>query len=541
MASVDENSSLGGKVGARKTFDSSEVDLKSEVIPPNVVGDLSDTAVSNNHSDRLSIACKDCGTEEEQGDLTPKNSRQQCLLTESKSYVNSNENIASGSQPEESDLKEDAGTHDLSTENRAEAGGEPEMGQSFTGCIASKGFGDNFEKIHQSGEREIGKKGGKGELHPLGNAAKVPKDLDPQEDSLKKRERQHLSERWKDTAGRPQHGGGNRPHTDDQGESCGLVQSLSHQEEDMYRSEGTIDKMPIGERRELVDYSCREWKGSTAKTKKIKKAYLELSGKGYFDIRRVRGDNYCGLRATLFQAFWKKIYIFDSTVKITELPHVLYQRNKGLIENWTFANREVKGRCNQASLVICLQNLENEWLKACTFEAANAENFCKDLFNQLGVTEWRLYEAVKLLMLWKAVDLYEMQQRGEDVPLFATLMFARETSLKPLSFLINHLNHVGSSGGLEQVEMCLLGYTLGITIRAFRLYMFGTEEFQVCYPESEPARGGGAVERPEVAIVTEDDRHYNVLLPSPNQPPCGHGEQPPLGHSKQRARSPHAL
>nr|XP_032823314.1 ubiquitin thioesterase otulin isoform X3 [Petromyzon marinus] len=462
MASVDENSSLGGKVGARKTFDSSEVDLKSEVIPPNVVGDLSDTAVSNNHSDRLSIACKDCGTEEEQGDLTPKNSRQQCLLTESKSYVNSNENIASGSQPEESDLKEDAGTHDLSTENRAEAGGEPEMGQSFTGCIASKGFGDNFEKIHQ-------------------------------------------------------------------------------REEDMYRSEGTIDKMPIGERRELVDYSCREWKGSTAKTKKIKKAYLELSGKGYFDIRRVRGDNYCGLRATLFQAFWKKIYIFDSTVKITELPHVLYQRNKGLIENWTFANREVKGRCNQASLVICLQNLENEWLKACTFEAANAENFCKDLFNQLGVTEWRLYEAVKLLMLWKAVDLYEMQQRGEDVPLFATLMFARETSLKPLSFLINHLNHVGSSGGLEQVEMCLLGYTLGITIRAFRLYMFGTEEFQVCYPESEPARGGGAVERPEVAIVTEDDRHYNVLLPSPNQPPCGHGEQPPLGHSKQRARSPHAL
>ncbi|XP_078459813.1 ubiquitin thioesterase otulin isoform X3 [Lampetra planeri] len=294
------------------------------------------------------------------------------------------------------------------------------------------------------------------------------------------------------------------------------------------------NKIPIGERRELVDYSCQEWKGSTAKTKKIKKAYLELSSKGYFDIRRVRGDNYCGLRATLFQAFCKQIHIFDSTVQITELPNVLYRRNKELIENWTFANREVKGRCNQASLLICLQNLKNEWLKACTFEPADAENCCKDLFNQLGVTEWRLYEAVKLLMLWKAMDLFEMQQRGEDVPLFATLMFARETSVNPHSFLLNHLNHVGSSGGLEQVEMCLLGYTLGITIRAFRLYMFGTEEFQVCYPESEPARGGGgAVERPEVAIVTEDDRHYNVLLPSPDQPPLGHSKQPPHGNSNQ--------
>ncbi|XP_078735078.1 uncharacterized protein LOC144949080 [Lampetra fluviatilis] len=529
MASVDENSSLGGKVGARKDFASSEVDTnKSDV------DDLSDTAVGNSHSGRLSIPCKLCGTVKEQGDLTPQDSGQQRRLAESKSYANSNENIASESPPEESHLKGDAGTHDLSTEHSAEAAGESEMGQSLTGCIGSKGFRHDLETFRQSGEGETGKKGGKGELHHMGNAAKGHKDLDSKEDYLKKRERQDFPEEWKGPTGRPQQGGGNRPHTDHQDESYGLVQSLSHQEEDMYRSEGTIDKIPIGERRELVDYSCQEWKGSTAKTKKIKKAYLELSSKGYFDIRRVRGDNYCGLRATLFQAFCKQIHIFDSTVQITELPNVLYRRNKELIENWTFANREVKGRCNQASLLICLQNLKNEWLKACTFEPADAENCCKDLFNQLGVTEWRLYEAVKLLMLWKAMDLFEMQQRGEDVPLFATLMFARETSVNPHSFLLNHLNHVGSSGGLEQVEMCLLGYTLGITIRAFRLYMFGTEEFQVCYPESEPARGGGgAVERPEVAIVTEDDRHYNVLLPSPDQPPLGHSKQPPHGNSNQ--------
>ncbi|XP_061411931.1 LOW QUALITY PROTEIN: uncharacterized protein LOC133345305 [Lethenteron reissneri] len=527
MASVDENSSLGGKVGARKDFASSEIDTNKSEVKPSNVDDLSDTAVGNSHS---AIPCKVCGTVKEQGDLTPQDSGQQRRLAKSKSYANSNENIASESPPEESDLKGDAGTYDLSTEHWPEAAGESEMGQSLTGCIGSKVFHDDRETIHQRGEGETGKKGGKDELHHMGNAAKGHKDLDYKEDYPKKRERQHIQERWNDTTGRPPQGGGNGPHTDDQDES-GLVQSLSHQEEDMYRSEGTIDKISIGERRELVDYSCQEWKGSTAKTKKIKKAYLELSSKGYFDIRRVRGDNYCGLRATLFQAFCKQIKIFDSTVQITELPNLLNQRNKGLIENWTFANREAKDRRNQASLVICLQNLKNEWLKAYTYQLADTENFCKDLFNQLGVTEWRLYEAVKLLMLWKAMDLFEMQKRGEDVPLFATLMFARETSLNPHSFLLNHLNHVGSSGGLEQVEMCLLGYTLGITIRAFRLYMFGTEEFQVCYPESEPARGGGAVERPEVAIVTEDDRHYNVLLPSPDQPPLGHSKQPPFGNS----------
>jgi ubiquitin thioesterase otulin len=42
-------------------------------------------------------------------------------------------------------------------------------------------------------------------------------------------------------------------------------------------------------------------------------------------------------------------------------------------------------------------------------------------------------------------------EQGNDVPVFAWLMFARDTSENMSSFVRNHLNQVGDSGGLEQV------------------------------------------------------------------------------------------
>ena len=40
----------------------------------------------------------------------------------------------------------------------------------------------------------------------------------------------------------------------------------------------------------------------------------------------------------------------------------------------------------------------------------------------------------------------------QTVPLFAMLLFARDTSSTPRDLMTNHLNHVGDSGGLEQVR-----------------------------------------------------------------------------------------
>lgn len=52
--------------------------------------------------------------------------------------------------------------------------------------------------------------------------------------------------------------------------------------------------------------------------------------------------------------------------------------------------------------------------------------------------------------------------------------------------------------------MCLLGYSLGVRIRVFRLQQFGEEDFISFYPED------GTDTWPVVSLIAEDDRHYNI-------------------------------
>ncbi len=66
--------------------------------------------------------------------------------------------------------------------------------------------------------------------------------------------------------------------------------------------------------------------------------------------------------------------------------------------------------------------------------------------------EYELLEALKFLMLKTAVQLHSDMEKGSDVPEFCWLLFARDSSKCPKTFLTNHLRHVGFSGGLEQVS-----------------------------------------------------------------------------------------
>jgi hypothetical protein len=51
------------------------------------------------------------------------------------------------------------------------------------------------------------------------------------------------------------------------------------------------------------------------------------------------------------------------------------------------------------------------------------------------------------------MELHRGNTNGaDDVPLFAMLMFARDTSETPKDLMNNHLREVGNSGGLEQVS-----------------------------------------------------------------------------------------
>jgi ubiquitin thioesterase otulin len=70
--------------------------------------------------------------------------------------------------------------------------------------------------------------------------------------------------------------------------------------------------------------------------------------------------------------------------------------------------------------------------------------------------EFRLLEAVKFLMLHQAIQLHREMKACRDVPVFAMIMFARDTSEDPWHFMMKHLNYVGDTGGLEQVRERIL-------------------------------------------------------------------------------------
>ncbi|XP_073658124.1 ubiquitin thioesterase otulin isoform X2 [Tursiops truncatus] len=249
-------------------------------------------------------------------------------------------------------------------------------------------------------------------------------------------------------------------------------------EEDMYRAADEIEKekellihergsseprLSVAPEMDIMDYCKKEWRGNTQKATCMKKGYEEVSQK-FTSIRRVRGDNYCALRATLFQAM-----------------------------------------SQPAALPSWLQDPElTLWTDLAELRTAEARQIaCDELFTN-EEEEYSLYEAVKFLMLNRAIELYDDKEKGREVPFFSVLLFARDTSGDPGQLLRNHLNQVGHAGGLEQVEMFLLAYAVRHTIQVYRLSKYSTEEFITVYPTDAPR------DWPVVTLIAEDDRHYNI-------------------------------
>ncbi|MGH0143844.1 UNVERIFIED_CONTAM: hypothetical protein FKN15_038432 [Acipenser sinensis] len=202
---------------------------------------------------------------------------------------------------------------------------------------------------------------------------------------------------------------------EDNASEVDLYRGAEEIEEDQLEKNGAkgvddfMDKCSISPEVNILIYSENEWRGNTAKSAQIKKAYEEVH-KSFSRLRRVRGDNYCALRATLFQAL----------IQSKEVPAWL-QREDFI-----------------------------QWLAV--VESSSAEErqaVCDEIFRN-EEEEYSLLEAVKLLMLNTAIELYNDMQQEKDVPIFCWLLFARDSSDTPSTFLSNHLNQVGFSSRLEQ-------------------------------------------------------------------------------------------
>lgn len=119
--------------------------------------------------------------------------------------------------------------------------------------------------------------------------------------------------------------------------------------------------------------------------------------------------------------------------------------------------------------------------------------------------------------------------KGREVPEWAMLFFARDESASPRDFVKQRLNDIGDGGGLEMIEMYLLGLTLDCTLQVVRIKSVQDSDFIVDYPPPADADSKAAADdrtapaRCCCVLVAEDDRHYNVLrfpMGSQSGAPC---------------------
>ncbi|KAJ1203938.1 hypothetical protein NDU88_007719 [Pleurodeles waltl] len=302
--------------------------------------------------------------------------------------------------------------------------------------------------------------------------------------------------------------------------SSGLFTEMEQEidsEEDIYRDEEEIEtegvrtdpegsnKLGLAPEMNIMEYCYKEWRGQTEVAQLMKKGYEAVS-QDFTSIRRVRGDNYCALRAVLFQAMSQTTELpkWLQNSDLFELPAKLmstYDWIKRWKLRYSFEEEHINPQLDQIGEH--LELLKKKWQNLSEINIpADKQTACDEVF-QNEHEAYCLYEAVKFLMLCKAIDLYNDNLEGKEVPMFSWLLFARNTSSNPQEFMENHLNQVGYTGGLEQVEMFLLGYAVQHTIKVYRLYKHDTDEFITLYPSDQE-------DWPVVSLITEDDRHYNV-------------------------------
>ncbi|XP_071512736.1 uncharacterized protein [Panulirus ornatus] len=261
----------------------------------------------------------------------------------------------------------------------------------------------------------------------------------------------------------------------------------------------------VGLKIELTKYASTEWQGNTSKAQIIRQGYSAIPVElGFTHLRKVRGDNYCGVRAALYQMLSLGLPLPSGHVTHSCLTSELSQGATWLYE-WSFGHRlDFTKEQILSGIWECLDALDNMVLSLMGCE--NRECVVLSHLNGDPDLDVKLCEAIKLHMLAAAINLHTDNNNGSSVPLFAMIMFARHSSLTPKDLLKNHLNPVGDTAGLEQIEMFLMGHTLGVTLQVVRPSSYGKDDFICYYPDANIGVW------PEVTLVAEDDRHYNVLV-----------------------------
>ncbi|XP_072267968.1 inactive ubiquitin thioesterase OTULINL isoform X2 [Pyxicephalus adspersus] len=259
---------------------------------------------------------------------------------------------------------------------------------------------------------------------------------------------------------------------------------------------------------DVLSYCSKKWKGEAPNVTYMRKAYETLYWKHHIKtLQHVKQDNYCVLRAVMFQVFSQGIPLpgWMKEKDILKLPEkLLYSQGCNWIQQFSFGHEKYTGPKVYGKLRSCLEIFKNQWgeFHNCK-DQVERNKMCKSVFSD-ETTENKLYEALKFIMLSLVIDAYENIKSAEQSPRFFHFLFSRDTSSDPLSYMMNHLNAVGDTSGLEQADMCLVGYALEVKIKLFRLDKMNTEDFEIYYPDNYKR------DWHEISLMTDDNHYYNI-------------------------------
>ncbi|XP_073534721.1 inactive ubiquitin thioesterase OTULINL isoform X2 [Phyllobates terribilis] len=191
--------------------------------------------------------------------------------------------------------------------------------------------------------------------------------------------------------------------------------------------------------------------------------------------------------------------------QMRKLPEkLLYSQGCNWIQQFSFGPEKYAGPKVYGKLRSCLELFKNEWVDFCASkDRMKRKKMCRSFFSD-EAKENKLYEALKFIILYLVIEAHENLKTEEKIPSFYHFLFSRDATADPLSYMMNHLNMVGDTMGLEQAELCLLGYALEVRIKVLRLTKFNTEDFEMIYPADHKR------DWHEITLMTDDDQHYNI-------------------------------
>ncbi|XP_044151019.1 inactive ubiquitin thioesterase OTULINL isoform X3 [Bufo gargarizans] len=200
---------------------------------------------------------------------------------------------------------------------------------------------------------------------------------------------------------------------------------------------------------------------------------------------------------------WKREAL--NAKQIRRLPEkLLYSQGCNWIQQFSFGTEKYAGPKVYGKLRSCLELFKNEWVDFYASKDRVERNKMIRSFFSDETKEYKIYEALKFIMLYLVIEAHENLKTEEQIPSFFHFLFSQDTSADPLSYMMNHLNMVGDTIGLEQAELCLVGYALEVKIKLLRLTKFNKEDFEMVYPADHKRNWH------EITLMTDDDRHFNI-------------------------------